>query len=126
MYYVDSIYAKIKTKIIKGGLLAKSRKLFFQGRSFLDGKIQKMQKKISKNFIVPNRLIGHTDPHLMYFLMTIFPRTFFPGEVIFGGQNQKKILKNFIVPKRLLGHIDHLHTYKGHLSMLVSRKNSKN
>ena len=46
---------------LKGGLLAKSRKLFFQGRSFLEGKIQKMQKKISKNFIVPDRLLGHTD-----------------------------------------------------------------
>ena len=46
---------------LKGGLLAKSRKLFFQGRSFLEGKIQKMQKKISKNFIVPNRSLGHTD-----------------------------------------------------------------
>ena len=41
--------------------MAKSRKLFFQGRSFLEGKIQKMKKKISKNFIVPNRLLGHTD-----------------------------------------------------------------
>ena len=48
-------------EVLKGGLLAKSRKLFFQGRSFLEGKIQKMQKKISKNFIVPNRLLGHTD-----------------------------------------------------------------
>ena len=46
---------------VKGGTLAKSRKLFFQGRPFLEGKIQKMQKKISKNFIVPNRLLGHTD-----------------------------------------------------------------
>jgi len=46
---------------MKGGSLAKSRKLFFQGRSFLEGKIQKMQKKISKNFIVPNRFLGHTD-----------------------------------------------------------------
>ena len=45
----------------KGGSLAKSRKLFFQGRSFLEGKIQKMQKKISKIFIVPNRSLGHTD-----------------------------------------------------------------
>ena len=64
--------------VVKGGLLAKSRKLFFQGRSFLEGKIQKMQKKISKNFIVPNRSLGHTD---------------------------------------------HLYTYKGHISMLVSHKN---
>ena len=45
----------------KGGTLAKSRKLFFQGRPFLEGKIQKMQKKISKIFIVPNRSLGHTD-----------------------------------------------------------------
>ena len=43
---------------MKGGSLAKSRKLFFQGRSFLEGK---MQKKMSKNFSVPNRLLGHTD-----------------------------------------------------------------
>ena len=41
--------------------MAKSRKLFFQGRPFLEGKIQKMQKKISKIFIVPNRSLGHTD-----------------------------------------------------------------
>ena len=27
----------------------------------MEGKIQKMQKKISKNFIVPNRSLGHTD-----------------------------------------------------------------
>ena len=46
---------------MKGGLLAKSRKLFFQGTSFLEGKIQKMEKKISKIFIVPNRSSGHTD-----------------------------------------------------------------
>ena len=45
----------------KEGLLAKSGKLFFQGRSFLEGKIQKMKKKISKFFIVPNRSLGHTD-----------------------------------------------------------------
>ena len=45
-------------EVLKGGLLAKSRKLFFQGRSFLEGKIQKI---ISKNFIVSNRLLGHTD-----------------------------------------------------------------
>ena len=48
-------------EVLKGGLLAKSRKLFFQGRSFLEGKIQKMEKKISKNSIVPNRSLGHTD-----------------------------------------------------------------
>ena len=42
-------------------------------------------------------------------------KTFFSGEVIFGGQNpknEKKISKNFIVPNRLLGHTDHLYTYK--------------
>ena len=49
------------TKVPKGGLLAKSRNFFFQGRSILEGKIQKMQKKFSKNFIVPNRSLGHTD-----------------------------------------------------------------
>ena len=27
----------------------------------MEGKIQKMKKKISKNFIVPNRLLGHTN-----------------------------------------------------------------
>ena len=40
-------------------------------------------------------------------------KTYFLGEVIFGGQNPKngkKILKIFIVPKRLLGHTDHLYT----------------
>ena len=50
-----------KEYVFKGGLLAKSRKLFFQGRSFLEGKIQKMQKKISEEFIVPNRSLDHTD-----------------------------------------------------------------
>ena len=53
--------AKSQIVGLKGGSLAKSRKLFFQGRSFLEGKIQKMQKKISKNFIVPNHLLGHID-----------------------------------------------------------------
>ena len=37
------------------------KNIFFQGRSFLEGKIQKMQKKISKIFIVPNHSLGHTD-----------------------------------------------------------------
>ena len=53
-------------------------------------------------------------------------KLFFSGEVIFGGQNpknEKKFSKNFIVPNRLLGHTDHLYTYKGHISMLVSHKN---
>ena len=52
---------EIDWPVIKGGTLAKSRKLFFQGRSFLEGKIQKMKKKFSKNFIVPNCSLGHTD-----------------------------------------------------------------
>ena len=42
-------------------------------------------------------------------------KTFFSGEVIFGGQNpknEKKISKNFIVPNCSLGHTDHLYTYK--------------
>ena len=29
---------------------------------FLEGKIQKMPKKFFKNFIVPKRSLGHTDP----------------------------------------------------------------
>ena len=45
----------------KGGLLAKSGKLIFQGRSFLEGKIQKNGKKFLKIFNVPKRLLGHTD-----------------------------------------------------------------
>ena len=35
-------------EILKGGSLAKSSKLFFQEKSVLEGKIQKMQKKIQK------------------------------------------------------------------------------
>ena len=49
---------------LKGGLLAKSRKLFFSGEVIFRGqnpKNAKMQKKISKIFIVPNRSLGHTD-----------------------------------------------------------------
>ena len=42
-------------------IIGKIQKTFFKGRSFLEGKIQKTQKKISKNFIVPNRSLGHTD-----------------------------------------------------------------
>ena len=30
-------------------------------KTFLEGKIQKMKKNFSKTFIVPNRLLGHTD-----------------------------------------------------------------
>ena len=55
--------------------------------------------------------------HLKNFIGKI-QKTFFSGEVIFGGQNQKmqkKISKNFIVPNRSLGHTDHLYTYKGHI-----------
>ena len=40
---------------LKGGFLAKSGKLIFQGRSSLEGKIQKNGKKFFKKFIVPNR-----------------------------------------------------------------------
>ena len=36
---------------LKGGLLAKSGKLIFQGRSFLEGKIQKNGKKSTLNFL---------------------------------------------------------------------------
>ena len=46
---------------MKGGLLAKSGKLIFQGRSFLEGKIQKNGNNFLKNFIVPKRLLGHTN-----------------------------------------------------------------
>ena len=56
----------LKILLLKGGLLAKSRKLFFQGTSFLEGKIQKMQKKFSKIFIVPNRPKYHTDQLYTY------------------------------------------------------------
>ena len=48
-------------------------------------------------------------------------KTFFSGEVIFGGQNPKnakKNSKNFIVPNRSLGHTDHLHTYEGHIEQV--------
>ena len=48
-------------------------------------------------------------------------KTFFSGEVIFGGQNPKnakKISKNFIVPNRSLGHTNHLYTYKGHIEQV--------
>ena len=45
----------------KGGLLAKYGKLIFQGRSFLEGKIQKNGKNFLKIFNVPKRLLGHTD-----------------------------------------------------------------
>ena len=41
--------------------MAKSGKLIFQGRSFFEGKIQKNCKKFKKIFIVPKRLLGHTN-----------------------------------------------------------------
>ena len=41
-------------KFLKGGLLSKSRKLFFSGEVIFE-------KKIPKIFIVPNRSLGHTD-----------------------------------------------------------------
>ena len=47
--------------VLKGGLLAKSRKLFFSGEVIFGGQNPKNEKKISKNFIVPNRSLGHTD-----------------------------------------------------------------
>ena len=47
--------------VLKGGLLAKSGKFIFQGRSFLEGKIQKNGKKFLNFFIVPKRLLGHID-----------------------------------------------------------------
>ena len=78
--FLKSAACHLQSKIPKEGLLAKSGKVIFQGRAFLEGKIQK---------------------------------------------NGKKFLNFFIVPKRLLGHIDHLYTYKGHLSMLATRKNAK-
>ena len=37
------------------------RRIIGKIQKILEGKIQKMQKKISKNFIVPDRLLGHTD-----------------------------------------------------------------
>ena len=50
-----------KETLPKGGSLAKSRKLFFSGEGIFGGQNPKNEKKISKNFIVPNRLLGHTD-----------------------------------------------------------------
>ena len=47
--------------VLKGGLLAKSGKFIFQGRSFLEGKIQKNAEIFLKIFIVPKRLLGHTN-----------------------------------------------------------------
>ena len=48
-------------KYLKGGSLAKSRKLFFSGEGIFGGQNPKNAKKNSKIFIVPNRLLGHTD-----------------------------------------------------------------
>ena len=44
---------------IEGGLLAKSEKLIFQGRAFLEGKIQKNDKIFLKIFIVLRRPLGY-------------------------------------------------------------------
>ena len=48
-------------KYIKGGLLAKSGKVFFSGEVIFGGQNPKNEKKFSKNFIVPNRSLGHTN-----------------------------------------------------------------
>ena len=37
------------------------RRIIGKIQKILEGKIQKMQKKISKNFIVSNYSLGHTD-----------------------------------------------------------------
>ena len=37
------------------------RRIIGKIQKILEGKIQKMQKKISKIFIVPNRSLGHTN-----------------------------------------------------------------
>ena len=44
--------------VLKGGLLAKSRKLFFSGEVIFGGQNTKNAKKISKTFIVPNCLLN--------------------------------------------------------------------
>ena len=46
---------------LKGGSLAKSRKLFFSGEVIFGGQNPKNGKKYFKNFIVPNRSLGHTN-----------------------------------------------------------------
>ena len=51
-------YEKVQ---LKGGLLAKFRKLFFSGEVIFGGQNPKNAKKISKYFIVPNRSLGYTD-----------------------------------------------------------------
>ena len=77
--------------------MAKSRKLIFQGRSFLEGKIQKMKKKFSKNFIVPNRSLGHTD-HLYTYKRYVEQVRFKekrkkPTKIAILSQNKAQILK---------------------------------
>ena len=47
--------------LFKGGSLAKSRKLLFSGEVIFGGQNPKNAKKNSKNYIVPNHLLGHTD-----------------------------------------------------------------
>ena len=45
----------------KRRIIGKIQKTFFSGKVIFGGQNQKNEKKISKNFIVPNRLLGHTD-----------------------------------------------------------------
>ena len=59
--FLKSAACHLQSKIPKEGLLAKSGKVIFQGRAFLEGKIQKNGKKFLNSFIVPKRLLGHTD-----------------------------------------------------------------
>ena len=59
--FLKSAACHLQSKIPKEGLLAKSGKVIFQGRAFLEGKIQKNGKKFLNFFIVPKRLLGHTD-----------------------------------------------------------------
>ena len=59
--FLKSAACHLQSKIPKEGLLAKSGKVIFQGRSFLEGKIQKNGKNFFKNFIVPKHLLGHTN-----------------------------------------------------------------
>ena len=59
--FLKSAACHLQSKIPKEGLLAKSGKVIFQGRAFLEGKIQKNGKKFLNFFIVPKRLLGHID-----------------------------------------------------------------
>ena len=42
-------------------IIGKIQKTFFSGEAILGGQNPKNAKKISKNFIVPNRSLGHTN-----------------------------------------------------------------